>query len=64
MVLEGSWVQIPASPKKLDGNDGPLDDRKINENNKNSQMGQVTQQIYACLIVKYFFHVRKKHERV
>jgi len=28
--------------KKLDGNDGPLDGRKTNENNKDSQMGQVT----------------------
>jgi len=28
--------------KNLDGNDGPLDGRKTNENNKGSQMGQVT----------------------
>ncbi len=27
---------------KLDGNDGPLDGRKTNENNPDSQMGQVT----------------------
>jgi len=40
-----TWVQIPASPKKLDGNDGPLDGRKTNENNKDSQMGQVTPQV-------------------
>jgi len=39
------WVWIPASPKKLDGNDGPLDSRKTNENNKDSQMGQVTPKI-------------------
>jgi len=37
-----TWVRIPASPKKLDGYDGPLDGRKTNENNKDSQMGQVT----------------------
>jgi len=31
------WVRIPASPnKKLDGNDGPLDGRKTNKNNKES----------------------------
>jgi len=28
--------------KNLDGNDGPLDGRKTNKNNKDSQMGQVT----------------------
>ncbi len=28
--------------KNLDGNDRPLDGRKTNENNKDSQMGQVT----------------------
>ncbi len=28
--------------KSLDGNDGPLDGRKTKENNKDSQMGQVT----------------------
>jgi hypothetical protein len=28
--------------KKLDGNYGPLDGRKTNEKNKDSQMGQVT----------------------
>jgi hypothetical protein len=28
--------------KNLDENDGPLDGRKSNENNKDSQMGQVT----------------------
>jgi hypothetical protein len=43
------WVRIPASPKKLDGNYGPLDGRKTKENNKDSQMGQVTPKKY------YFF---------
>ncbi len=32
----------PSFNEKLDGNDGPLDGRKANENNKDSQMGQVT----------------------
>jgi hypothetical protein len=32
--------------KNLDGNDGPLDGRKTNENNKDSQMGQVTPKKY------------------
>jgi len=40
------WVRIPASPKKLDGNDGPLDGRKTKENNKDSQMEQVTPKKY------------------
>jgi hypothetical protein len=42
------WVQIPASPKKLDG---PLDGRKTNQNNKDSQMGKVTPKIYLKIPV-------------
>ncbi len=37
-----TWFNIPASQKKLDGNDGPLNGRKTNKNNKDSQMGLVT----------------------
>ncbi len=49
------WVRIPASPKKLDGNYGPLIGRKTNENNKKTVpfliievllMGQVTPKKY------------------
>ncbi len=29
----------PSFTQKLDGNDGPLDNRKTNENKKDSQMG-------------------------
>jgi hypothetical protein len=36
------WVQIPASTKNWMVKDGPLDGRKYNKNNKDSQMGQVT----------------------
>ncbi len=37
-----TWVRIPATPKKLYGNEGSLNGRKTNKNNKDSQMGQVT----------------------
>jgi hypothetical protein len=37
--------------------DGPLDGRKYNENNKDSQMGQVKSK-------KYFKKERKKQEKI
>jgi hypothetical protein len=36
----------PSFTKNLDGNDGPLDGKKTNKNNKDSQMGQVTPKKY------------------
>ncbi len=38
----GRGFESQLHQKNLDGNDGPLDGRKTNENNKGSQMGQVT----------------------
>jgi len=51
--LPWTWVRIPFSPKKLDGNNGPLDGRwqKTNENNKDCQMGQVTPKKYLKKVV-------------
>jgi len=36
----------PSFIQKLDGNDIPIDGRKTNENNKDSQMGQVRSKKY------------------
>ncbi len=56
--------------KNLDGNDGPLDGRKTNENNKDSQMGQVTPKKYLkkkyinCIVKNFTIKTKKNSSRI
>jgi len=49
------YVQIPASPKKLDVNDGQLDGRNNNKNNKDSLCNGKSHTKKLCLLVNLHF---------
>jgi hypothetical protein len=57
-----TWVRIPASPIDKMENNGPLDGRKYNKNNRDIPMGKVKPKILKKNYVMSFFCKITKHD--